>query len=184
MNPPVIDLTKIKTKAAEAQKAATVASTPSDLPSQPAPDLASPVAGGPSIVPQVQLPTADEPEKEFQCYKSTIDNQRIAMPNGKIIFITKGQHITDDPSVIEFLDKEIAAGFPYLKRGVAVMSSDLDPMTALRKKHFAEFQAELAAGTKAAVPAPVIGNSSTATLSPASTAALAALSAGSDSPAS
>lgn len=121
-------------------------------------------------------------EKEFQVYKSSLPNQRIALPSGKLLRITSGKYITDRKDEIEFLDAEIEAGFPYLSKTGTVTSTELDPMAALRQRIIAEYVEQQAAGVKPEVPEPKLTDSTTpAKLSPASTAALAALSANSDS---
>ena len=120
-------------------------------------------------------------EKEFNVYKSSLPNQRIALPNGRLLRITSGKYITDKADEIAFLDAEIEAGFPYLAKNGTITSSDLDPMAALRSRIIAEYVAEQAAGVKAAVPAPTLTPVETAKLVPASTSELGALSADSNS---
>ena len=157
-------LEKLKAKVI-ADAAATKVSAPPATPQAP---QAAPVT-----------PTLPEVKEEvFQFYKSTIDNQKIAMKSGKVLRITAGKYITKDPAEIEFLDYEISQGFPFLKKGEPVTSSDLDPMSALRKKIYAEILAAQADGTLA-VPAPVLGNTAQQAVVPASTSDLAPLSAGS-----
>jgi len=119
-------------------------------------------------------------EEEYQVYKSTIDNQKIVMQNGRVLRITGGKFITKDPDEIIFLNHEISQGFPYLHKGEVILTSDLDPMSALRKKFYAEFLVAQAAGQLAA-PAPVLGDSAKQELTPANSSLVAALSAGSTS---
>lgn len=126
----------------------------------------------PSVAPEVKA--AEVVEEEYQVYKSSLTNQRIVMPNGKCLRITSNKYITKDAAEIEFLDKEISLGFPYMSKSTPIMTSDLDPMSALRKKFFAEFEA-----AQGKVPSSAPSSSDQATITPASTAALAALAAGS-----
>ena len=121
-----------------------------------------------------ETPVPKAPEKTFQTYKSSLPNQKIAMPNGKMIRITSHQYITDMEDEIAFLDNEIKLGFPYLTKSGEMTSTELDPMSALRAKIIAEYEADK-------VPAPVLGDVAKQELTPASTAALKNLSAGSNS---
>lgn len=129
-----------------------------------------------AVVAQSALVAEKEVEKTYQVYKSSLASQRIAMPNGKLINITSNKYITAMEDEIEFLDNEIKKGFPYLTKGEPVVSSDLDPMNALRKKFYAEFLAE-----QTKVPAPALGNTETAPIIPASTNDLGALAGNSNS---
>ena len=133
------------------------------------------------VVKAVPAPVLPVPvEEEYQVYKSTIDNQKIVMQNGRVLRITGGKFITKDPDEIIFLNHEISQGFPYLHKGEVILTSDLDPMSALRKKFYAEFLVAQAAGQLAA-PAPVLGDSAKQELTPANSSLVAALSAGSTS---
>jgi hypothetical protein len=118
-------------------------------------------------------------EKVFQTYNSSLPNQRIPMPNGRLIAITAGQYITDKKDEIEFLDAEIEAGFPFLQKGATMTSSELDPMSALRTRIIAE-----AIASGAVVAAPELTNTEPQKMVPASTSDLAAVAAGSSSQAS
>jgi len=136
-----------------------------------------------------KTPKSTATEKVYQTYKSGMDNQRIVMPSGKIIRVTAHEYITDKQDEIDFLDAEIEAGFPYLSKSGEVTSSDLDPMSALRNKIIAEYEAEKKAAAEAAqiasgIPAPVLGDTKKEAVSPASTADLGAVAAGSNSAAS
>lgn len=95
----------------------------------------------------------EQNEKVFQVYKSSMQSHRVIMPNGKVLHVRKGKYITDNEDEIAFLDAEIKAGFKYLKKAEPMTSSDLDPMQALRKKLFAEFEAEQAAKQEAMLAA-------------------------------
>lgn len=101
-------------------------------------------------------PTPKVEEKTYQTYKSGLENTKIIMQSGKVIHVRAHKYITCDAAEIEFLDNEIETGFPYLKKGEPVTTSDLDPMSALRKKIRAEVMAEIDAGnseTQKVVPA-------------------------------
>ena len=116
----------------------------------------------------------EEEEKTFNVYTSTMQSHKIMRNDGKTINVVQGQYITDDPKDIEFLDAEIKAGFPYLSEAETVTSTDLDPMAKLRAQMKEEARKEILAETKDSTSTQV-------KLKPASTAALAALSAGSNS---
>lgn len=144
----------------------------------------APAAPAESVAPPAEF---KKEEKIYQTYRSSLASQRIAMPNGKLITVTANQYITDDEAEIEFLDKEIKGGFPYMSKTGQITSEELDPMAVLRKKIIAEYLAEQKAGlaaATAAVPSPTLGNSSTDKVVPASTSDLGALAGASNSVAS
>jgi len=124
--------------------------------------------------PKITSQVDKTPEKTFQTYKSSLPNQKIAMPNGKMIRITSHQYITDMEDEIEFLDNEIKLGFPYLTKTGEMTSTELDPMSALRAKIIAEYEADK-------VPAPVLGDVEKQTITPAHTVDLGKLASGSNS---
>ena len=113
-------------------------------------------------------------EKVFNVYKSTLQSHKIIRGDGKVIHVLNHQYITSDSADIEFLDAEIEAGFPYLSPAKEVTSTDLDPMSALKAKMKEEARQEILAET-------ADSESKQAKLAPASTSALASLSAGSNS---
>lgn len=93
----------------------------------------------------------EKEEKLYQTYRSGLENQKIIMPSGRTLRITGHKYITANQEEIDFLDEEIRLGFPGLKKGEPVTETDLDPMTALRKKIAAEerdkIMKEIEAGT-------------------------------------
>jgi len=117
-------------------------------------------------------------EKEYQSYRSSLPNQRIALESGRLLRIVDHKYITDDGEEIEFLDHQIKKGFPFLSKTGVVTTSDLDPMNSLRQRIIAE---AIASGTVQAVPSPELKDTEAQTLTPAGTAALAPLAAGSNS---
>ena len=114
--------------------------------------------------------------KTFSVYKSSLPNQRIPMPNGRLICITSGKYITDKEDEIEFLDNEIKAGFPYLASAGTMTSEDLDPMISLRRKIIADYLAN-----EAKVPAPVLTTPEVQKVVPNNTGALNKLAGASNS---
>lgn len=128
-------------------------------------------------MPTINLPSKETSEakekKIFNVYKSTLQSHKIIRSDGKVLAVVNFQFITDDEKDIEFLDAEIAAGFPYLSKPEQLTSDDLDPMAKLRAKMKEEARQEILAET-------ADSTSRQAKLKPASTAALAALSADSN----
>lgn len=82
------------------------------------------------------------PEVKFAKYTSSRESMRIITDAGFRVTFTKFTYITENPEVIQFLDTEIKLGLNVIKREEDVTSSDLNPMAAMRKKFFAEFEAE------------------------------------------
>jgi len=126
------------------------------------------------IAPAPQQPAVEL--KTFSVYKSSLPNQRIPMPNGRLICITSGKYITDKEDEIEFLDNEIKAGFPYLASAGTMTSEDLDPMISLRRKIIADYLAN-----EAKVPAPVLTTPEVQKVVPNNTGALNKLAGASNS---
>jgi hypothetical protein len=89
-------------------------------------------------------------EKEFCSYHSSRLATNLITPAGGKISFTGNQFITDNEDHIAYLDGEIKKGLPGVTKGDNVTSSDLDPMSGLRKKFYAEFEKEQAEKAKAA----------------------------------
>jgi len=85
-------------------------------------------------------------EVEYQTYQSTMKSHKMVTTAGKVLHFIDNKFVTNNEDDIAYLDAEIKAGFPYVRKGEVVTSSDLDPMAALRKKMYAEFLAEQEAG--------------------------------------
>ena len=115
-----------------------------------------------------------EAESTYNVYESTMQSHKLVRTDGKAISVIGGKIITNDKKDIEFLDAEIEAGLIYLRPATQVTSTDLDPMSKLRAQMKAEAREEILAETKDST-------SEAAKVKPASTATLAALSAGSNS---
>lgn len=104
--------------------------------------------------------------------------------------ISGGRYITDDKAIIKFLDAQIELGHLNLTKADDIMSDEINPMDALRKKIIAEYEADKKAAATAAVKASTIptagdadaeSTSAPVKLNPQATAALAALNAKSNS---
>jgi hypothetical protein len=107
---------------------------------------AAPVA---APVAQAQAPK----EEMFQSYNSSRDGIRIITDKGIRVNFAAHRYVTQDPAVIEYLDREIAAkSLPGVSKGELLASSDLDPMEALRKKIIADYL-EKEVAKKAAIAA-------------------------------
>jgi len=155
-----IDLSKLKS-----DTEAKVAQASSQQQEQVAPQVAS----APKLVPaKVVL---------YQSYISSLENQRIAMDNGKLISITAYKYITAAKDEVAFLNKLIEEGSPYISYEGELTSEDLDPMAALRKRILQE---AIDAGV-VQVPNPTLGNTDTQRVVPADTKSLGAVAAGSSS---
>jgi len=97
-------------------------------------------APAPAVVAQVE-------ERKFQHYSSSRLNMAMLTKIGQRINFISGVFITDDQSVIRYLDEEIANGLNIITKGELLTEKEADPMEALKKKHIAEYleqQAELA----------------------------------------
>lgn len=128
------------------------------------------------------VPAPQEEQVLYTVYRSTIKNHGIIMKSGKVLHIIDNEFITANEEEIEFLDKEIKSGFPFIRKVDKITSSSRDPMKALRDKIIAEYEAKKAAD--AAKQVPVMGNSDTGMsvankLNPGSTAMVEKLAAGS-----
>lgn len=132
--------------------------------------LAPPLAPTPTpaIVPD---PVPAEPEKVFQCYRSSRQSMKMITTEGLKVTFVNYQHLTADPRVEAYLDNEIRLGFKDIVKASPMTSSDIDPMAALKKKHIEEFLAEEAAKAAAAVLSGPrdMGQSEQGKLNPAST---------------
>lgn len=138
------------------------------------------------------------PTKTFSVYKSSMQSHKIITPGGKVLHIVDYKHITDNEEDIAFLDAEIKAGFPYLRKLSDVEVKEADPMSGLRAKIAEEERAKIlaeveageakkvadadvkTAGTVTAAQGKNVKTSDVA-LTPASTAVLSGLSANSNS---
>ena len=133
--------------------------------------------------------TANLPAKQtkdqilYTVYRSSMRNHGIIMKSGKVLHIINNEYITANAEEIEFLDKEIDSGFPFLQKVDKVTLESRDPMTAIKNKIIADYEAKKAEEAAEEV-LPVMGDSDTGDtvakrLSPGSTAALKRLAAGS-----
>ena len=87
-----------------------------------------------------QAPTE---EKLFQHYSSSRKSMRMITHLGKRIVFISHQLITADQAVIDYLDEQINSDYnPGLKKGKKMTAEDADPMSALKKKHIAEYLAK------------------------------------------
>ena len=119
-------------------------------------------------------------------YKSTIKFNNVIYPNGHVAHFKGGMYATDNPAYIEYLDKEIAAngfgGIIYIDPNATTITAEQEnPMLALRKMFFEEFQAEKLAQVN---PGNDMGSSEQGKLNPASTTDIAPVALGGDGAAS
>ena len=81
-------------------------------------------------------------------YKSSLPNIQYLFKNGKSAAFIGGAYYTDVESEIKELDEEVKNRHPIIYVDPAqaqIDSADLDPMSVLKKKFFAEFAAQQAA---------------------------------------
>lgn len=115
-------------------------------------------------------------------YKSTFRFGNVITGKGHVLHFKGGMFATDNPDYIEFLDKEIAvngfAGAVYIDPNAKTITAEQEnPMLALRRKFFQEFEAERAAKLD---PANDMGSTEPTKLTPASTTTIAPTAAGGD----
>jgi len=84
--------------------------------------------------------TAKKDETEFQVYKSSRIAMRLITPKGRRITFTNFTFITQDEALIEYLDSEIDQGLNSVTKDKVMTSDELNPMEALKREHFIEFQ--------------------------------------------
>lgn len=80
--------------------------------------------------------------KMFQHYTCSRPSVKLTTPTGIRIAFTNYTYLTQDETVIEYLDKEIAAGLGIITKGELLSKEDSDPMERLRKKHIEDYLAE------------------------------------------
>jgi hypothetical protein len=119
---------------------------------------------------------------EKRLYKSTAKSVNLIMPDGKILHFKFGWFATDDPIVIDWLDRAVArnefGGNIYIDPNAKTISEDQEnPMKALRKKIIEEYLAEQATHTN---PANDMGESKQSPLKAASTSDIAPVALGGD----
>lgn len=115
-------------------------------------------------------------------YKSTIKFNNVIFPNGHVAHFKGGMFATDNPAYIAYLDKEIAengfGGIIYIDPNATTITAEQEnPMLALRKRFFEEFQAEQAGFLN---PNNDMGTSEQGKLNPASTTDIAPVALGGD----
>lgn len=115
-------------------------------------------------------------------YKSSYPNLNIIFPNGSVAQFRGGIYITAMPYEIEYFDAQVAqngfAGNVYIDPNARTITEEQEnPMLALRKKLFAEFEAQRLAQID---PANDMGSSDQGKFNPASTSDIAPVALGGD----
>jgi hypothetical protein len=128
----------------------------------------------------------DTPVAEKRLYKSTLPFNNIIFPNGHVAHFKGGFFATAEPEQVKYLDEQIAkngfGGIIYIDENARTITAEQEnPMLALRKKFFEEFQAEQAAFLN---PSNDMGTSDQGKLKPASTTDIAPVALGGDGAAS
>lgn len=88
--------------------------------------------------------TTENP-KTVDVFYSYSPSFRMHTPKGLAIHFVDGRYFTKDPSAIEFLKSEIAAGSQYVfqKEGEEQMlEEDMNPLEVMKKRIIAEFLAD------------------------------------------
>ena len=129
------------------------------------------------------LEAAQEPKR---LYKSTIKFNNIVFPNGHVAHFKGGMFVTDNQYQIDYLDSQIAqngfGGVIYIDPKARTITAEQEnPMLALKRKFYEEFQAEKAAQMN---PSNDMGSSEQGKLNPASTTDIAPVALGGDGAAS
>ncbi len=86
-------------------------------------------------------------ETKIVVYRHAMGSCNMFTQKGRRIAFVAGRFATSDADLIAFLDAEISAGSQYLRHGTAEDAAAVgsgDPLAALRKKFFEEFQADQA----------------------------------------
>jgi len=126
--------------------------------------------------------TDTEVQGAKRLYKSTIPFNNVIFPNGHVGHFKGGMFSTDNQEYIDYLDKEIAkngfGGVVFIDPKARTITAEQEnPMLALRKKFFEEFQKEQLAHLN---PTNDMGTSDQGKLKPASTADIAPVALGGD----
>lgn len=90
----------------------------------------------------------DSPEKlvveeKFQEYKSARSAMRLITTGGIRITFTNFKLLTQNPDVIEYLDKEIKSGLQGVTKGELLTLDEVNPMATLRREIEQEVRAKL-----------------------------------------
>lgn len=115
-------------------------------------------------------------------FKSTFRFGNVVTPKGHILHFKGGMFATNNPAYIEYLDSEIAnngfAGTVFIDPNARTITAEQEnPLIALRKKFYEEFEAERAGKL---LHSNDMGNSEAGKLTPASTSDIAPTAAGGD----
>ena len=89
---------------------------------------------------------------KFQHYASSRIAMNLVTEAGTKVRFVNHQYITADDEIIAYLDDQIKRGLNVVTKGELLTAEDADPMTALKRKHIAEYlekeAAELVAAAK------------------------------------
>jgi hypothetical protein len=130
--------------------------------------------------------TIESPAVEKRLYKSTLKFNSVVFPNGHVAHFKGGMFITSDADQIAYLDAQISkngfGGVIFIDPNARTLTAEQEnPMLALRKKFYEEFQAEKLAQSN---PMNDLGTSDQGKLKPASTTDIAPVALGGDGAAS
>lgn len=89
---------------------------------------------------------SDNP-RTLHVFENTVPSCKMVTPKGKTLTFIGGKFYTDIQEDIDWLNEEIEQQNPHLRvhsdpNQRTILAEDLDPEMVLRKKHFAEFQAQ------------------------------------------
>ena len=90
-----------------------------------------------------------EEEAKFQHYKSARIAMRMLTDSGKKIIFTGYEFLTQDPELIEYLDKQISLSRTIgIIKGELITMSERNPMETMKRKIIAEHEAKKAEAAK------------------------------------
>ena len=87
---------------------------------------------------------------KFQHYGSSRIAMNLVTEEGTKVRFVNHQYITADERIIRYLDDQIDRGLNVITKGELLTAEDADPMTALKRKHIAEYLEKEAAELVAA----------------------------------
>lgn len=85
---------------------------------------------------------SEEAEKTYQHYSCSRVAMRMITPKGKRINFVNNTFITDDESIISYLDSQIKEGLNSISKGKRMSHDEADPMSAFKRNIIKEYLAE------------------------------------------
>lgn len=134
----MVDLDKLKSKAAQADKSEASEKQPEVITAvQEINESEAEVVAESRISADVK----SEP-KLFQHYTCARSSMKMITKTGIPIIFVAHKHITNNQKIISYLDSEIRLGLKVVTKGEAMTEEDADPMSRLRREIIAEYLAK------------------------------------------